>query len=362
MSHDLRAFTLGVSRAAGIGPHSFTQLCAELNGIENVYTAFQTNALPPKFQSVIAKAIHQDWSAQLTKFGLNYVCVWEQAYPSILRQIADPPPVLFYKGSWQPEIFAKTISVVGTRAATSQGKLWTQSLVTELVAAGFTIVSGMAFGIDAAVHSSALKAEGHTIAVLAGSANQPSPIRNKYIYDAILTNGDVVLSECFPGDDLVAGMFASRNRIVAGLSQATLVIEADIKSGALITADLALGYGRQVFAVPGEPNRQMSRGCNHLIKHSKASLIESANDILVELGLVSSTDQVQPQALAVKDKLENIGPSARIIYAQLQIQPQHLEQICAQSGQNTSQVLPILTNLQMQGLVIQTEIGEYEAI
>jgi DNA processing protein len=363
MSEHLREFSLAVARAVGIGPRTFTQMLAEFGTIQSIAEAFENKTLPPIIYSAISESIHQDWVEQLQRYGLQYICSWEEGYPELLRQIADPPAVFFYVGTWKPELFDRTISVVGTRAATSQGKAWTESVVSELVAGGFTIVSGMAFGIDAAAHMSAIKAGGHTVAVLAGSAYEPSPQRNKYVYDALLSNGDVVLSETFPGTDVKAGMFASRNRVVAGLSQATLVIEADQKSGALITAELALGYGRQVFAIPGEPGRQMSRGCNELIKKSKAMLVESAQDILQELGLVTDTSVSSVSIPNEREqKLAKIDPSARIIYDKLQIKPLFLEQICLESGKNISEIISILTSLQVSGLVLQNEIGEYKTI
>ena len=207
----------------------------------------------------------------------------EDNYPHLLREIADPPIVLFYRGN-MGLLTRPCLSVVGSRKVTKYGREVLNEFIPQLVGRGIVIISGMAFGVDGLAHLVSLKhATESTIAVLASPVDQPTPQSNRYIYQKILDLGGLVLSEAIPGKELHKGMFASRNRIIAGLSLGTLVVEAGEKSGALITSQLALENGREVFAVPGDIDRVMSRGTNSLIQSNSAKLVLDYRDIINEI-------------------------------------------------------------------------------
>ncbi len=200
------------------------------------------------------------------------------AYPDALKSISAPPPFLFVRGN-AALLRAKSVAVVGTRNASLNGKNFTHRLAADLAKAGWSVVSGMARGIDAAAHKGALSVTGGgTIGVLGTAVTDVYPPENKHIYDAILQNGCLVSEFAFD-TQVVPGNFPRRNRIISGLSKAVVVVEAQVRSGSLITAREALEQGREVFAVPGFPSEARSAGTNDLLKQG-ASLLTSAQDVL----------------------------------------------------------------------------------
>lgn len=213
----------------------------------------------------------------------------DSAYPDRLRQIADPPLVLYVRGTLPNLDRAPGVAIVGTRGCTSYGIAAAERFAGGLAAAGFTVVSGMARGVDTAAARGALRAGGQTIAVLAGGVNICYPPENNFLMGDILLSG-AVISENPPGTTSDGWRFPVRNRIISGLSAAALIVEAPERSGALITARLALEQGRDVFAVPGSIDAPMSVGCNRLIRHGEAMLVTQPSDILEELrGLLRDT-------------------------------------------------------------------------
>ena len=211
--------------------------------------------------------------------------VTEKKYPPALSealkklQLSSGPKKLYYKGNWDDKIFRDCLTVVGSRHLTSYGRRATEQIVTEIAAAGITIVSGFMYGGDEAAHSSAVKAGGKTIAVMPCGIDIISPEYQKNLYNEILETGGLIISE-YEGNFLpVNWSFAKRNRIVAGLSKAILVSEASLNSGSLITAGYAKKYGRKIFAVPGQITSEVSKGTIKLIKEG-AEVVTEARDIL----------------------------------------------------------------------------------
>lgn len=218
------------------------------------------------------------------KLDFKILPIWSDKYPQNLKEIADAPACIYYKGDI--DLLANlSLSVVGTRKASEYGVKVTKEIVADLVSNNFVITSGMAIGIDAYAHETTLDLGGKTIAVLVGGPCKASPAANRKIYDSILKNGGLVLSENLPESRVFAPQFASRNRIVAAISEGTVVIEADEKSGSLITAELAVDYGKHVFAVPGRVFDSVSTGTNSLIKKGHAKLIQNSADILSEFNI-----------------------------------------------------------------------------
>lgn len=200
----------------------------------------------------------------------------EENYPSQLKKLEDAPPVLIYKGILKK---IKNIAMVGTRNASLPALDLTKEWASVLAEKGYGIISGLAYGIDTAAHQGALLKQGYTIAVLAGSVEEIYPEKNTKLYHQILENGGAIVSQHFPEISPSAALFPSRNRIIAGVSDITVIMEAKRKSGSLITADYAKKYNRPVAAVPGFPSDERATGPNFLIKEQQAFLVESPKEI-----------------------------------------------------------------------------------
>lgn len=213
-----------------------------------------------------------------TSNGVKKISLQEKEYPQLLKEIYNPPKALYYQG----QLSAKEkypLAVVGTRKMSAYGRRVTEFLVKELVRRGFTIISGLALGIDGIAHQTALKENGRTIAVLGSGLNNIYPFKHKKLAQKIIQSNGLIISEYSPETRPSKWTFPARNRIVAGLSLGTLVIEAPEKSGALITARFALEQGREVFAVPGDINKNNYQGCHKLIKMG-AKPVTKPEDIL----------------------------------------------------------------------------------
>ncbi len=207
------------------------------------------------------------------------VSLSDDAYPRALLEIQDPPKQLYYKGTWDEELFENCLAVVGSRHMTSYGRRATEQIVGDVARAGVTIVSGFMYGIDATAHKAAVEAGGRTIAVMPCGIERIHPEYQKELYEKILETGGLILSE-WDGDMLpLLWTYPKRNRIVAGLAKATLVVEASLESGSLITADFAKKFGRKLFAVPGPITSEVSKGTAKLMQEG-AMVTQSADDIL----------------------------------------------------------------------------------
>ncbi len=208
-------------------------------------------------------------------------------YPALLIAVNDRPAKLYYRGRWDPSTFERCLAVVGSRKMTAYGKAVVESIVYDAAACGVTVVSGFMYGIDAWAHKVAVDAGGRTIAVMAGGVERVEPSNQDWLYRRIIESGGLVVSE-FAGDIAPRRWsFPRRNRIVAGLSSAVLVVEAEMGSGSLITAAFARRYGRKVFAVPGNIMTSSSKG-THLLLKDGASIVTEALDILKFFGISSA--------------------------------------------------------------------------
>ncbi|MCR4418916.1 MAG: DNA-processing protein DprA [Clostridia bacterium] len=272
------------------------------------------------------------------------IWTWEdEEYPDLLREIADPPLALYARGGRLRDGLL-TVAVVGTRRATAYGRQAARRLARELAAAGVCVVSGLARGVDSEAHLGALEAGGFTAAVLGCGADVIYPPESARLFEAIGRKG-LILSEYPLGTPPRAANFPARNRIISGLSRGVVVIEAGEKSGALITADLALEQGRDVFAVPGPINNPYSRGANELIKQG-AKLVQSAADILEEYGLQGFPFRAVGEPPAM-------GPEERKVLHLLRGGPVQLEELAEITGYHVSKLARILTHLELKGLVEQ---------
>ena len=286
--------------------------------------------------------------------GVSLVTVEDTSYPRLLLDIYDRPPLLYVKGAFVED--EATIAVVGSRAASTYGKFLTERLCRELAQQGFTVVSGMARGIDTAAHCGALSAKGRTIAVLGCGLDVYYPLENRSLYDEIATRGAVVTEYPF-GTKPLAANFPMRNRIISGISLGVVVVEATDKSGSLITARVALEQGREVFAVPGTVDSPGSKGTHKLIKEG-AKLVENIDDIIEEvqprLRKTPVTPQVPEQADADRPVNEKpLGERERTILNLLSGGAFDVDTLIEKTGLDTNEVLAILLGLELDGYVEQ---------
>ena len=255
------------------------------------------------------------------------------------------------KGS-APLLNGKSLAIVGSRNPTPQGEANASAFAAELAAAGLSIVSGLALGIDAAAHRGAMKAGGHTIAVIGTGADRIYPARNRELAHAICEHG-AILSEFPLGTPPLPGNFPRRNRLIAGLSRGCLVVEAAARSGSLITARLAADFGREVFAIPGSIHSPLSKGCHQLIRQG-AKLVESAQDVLEELGWASATASALPAASAAQ------GTDALLMA--LGHDPCTIDVLAARAGLTPDALLAMLLQLELEGHVASLPGGRYQRL
>ncbi len=277
--------------------------------------------------------------------------IWDPDYPQALREIPDPPALLYGCGNL-PE--KPALAIVGTRHPSDFGRMFTEQLAEELAAAGMVIISGLARGIDTAAHRGALNADGKTLAVLGCGIDRVYPAENIRIYHQIIKQG-ALISEYPPGSEPLPGHFPGRNRIISGLSKGTLVIEACRNSGSLITTEFALEQGREVMAVPGGVDRKTSYGPNLLIKQG-AHPVTEATEILEILGV--SRQVRRTQAHAESADLQLPEPAGSVL-SKLTLTPRHSDELTKESGLTPMELSVILLQLELQGFAEKLPGGRY---
>jgi len=275
---------------------------------------------------------------------MNIIILQDKRYPKLLKKTGkDAPKQLYYKGAYDEEILDNCLAVVGSRRLTTYGKLVAERLVTEIAAAGVTIVSGFMYGGDAAAHKAAVKAGGRTIAVMPCGIERIHPEYQQDLYHDILNNKGLVISE-YEGDQMpVNWMYPRRNRIVAGLSKAILVLEAGLKSGTLITANFAKKYGRKILVVPGPITSENSKGIMQLIKEG-AIAVSSAEEILPILGSRTSSRK--------SDFSESDAFEQKII-DHLRREPLEIDALARNFSMPASRMGVTLSLMQLRGLIRQ---------
>lgn len=274
--------------------------------------------------------------------GVKVLSFWDEDYPQLLREIASPPIVLFCLGD-EKLLKRDCVSIVGTRRMTSYGKKIAHELAFTVVKAGIVVVSGLAFGIDSCAHSAALEACGKTIAVLGTGVDVAYPASNKRLYERIVQEGCVV-SEFPLRTTAMKQNFPMRNRIIAGLSKATVVVEAPKDSGALITARFAAEMGRDVFAVPADIDRSSSEGCNWLLKMGATPLTDPS-ELFDHYGLKSEPTEERDEFFDIFSK-----------------GPMHFDEVVNLLGIEPAQVLMMLTEYELVGKIARLEDGRYHKL
>ncbi len=353
-----RQYWVGFNIVRGIGPAKFRALLDYFGSAQAAWAADEgalrqagldrraTESLLRTRQTIDLPAALE----QIESAGIKILTWNDQDYPHYLKEIADPPPVLYLRGDIQARD-QWAVAVVGTRRCTSYGKHVAHQLVGDLARSGATIVSGMARGIDGVAHRAALEAGGRTLAVLGSGISQVYPPEHRTLAQQISSSG-ALLSDFAPNTPPEAGNFPRRNRIISGLSLGVLVVEAGRKSGALITADYALEQGRDVFAVPGGINARTSLGTNRLIQEG-ATMVLSAKDILEELNMTMVAEKVATQ-LALPATHEEA-----ILLQLLSDQPCHVDELSRNSGLGVAQVTSALTMMELKGMARQMDRMSY---
>ncbi|MDX9750471.1 MAG: DNA-processing protein DprA [Flavobacteriales bacterium] len=351
-------YRLALSMLKGIGPVHARNLVAYCGGVEAVFTdAAARRALEkvpgigPKLlasvrdRKVIAAAEKE--LAYVRRNGLRMVFYLDADYPARLRQAADAPVLLYVKGHAELDA-ARMVSVVGTRMPTHQGQKLCVDLVEGLREAGATIVSGLAYGVDITAHRTAVRAGMPTIACVAHGLDRIYPGEHAATAQDMLERGGLV-TELPSGSPFAPGNFPARNRVIAGLSDCTVVVESGPKGGSLITADIANSYDREVFAYPGRPADPRSEGCNRLIQRNRAALVTSAQDVITFMEWQPRPKRPGPvQAALFTELLPDEQVLVDIIRAKGRVD---IDELCLQSRMAQGKAAGILLNLEFNGVV-----------
>ena len=282
---------VALNMTPGIGPRAAAKLLERFGSAEAVYSATRAELeklrlLPEAVESIIARDLFVRAEAEIEsvrRLGADLLILDDGVYPALLREIYDPPIVIYVKGAWEACLDQPCVAVVGSRRCSTYGQNAALMLARDLAQRGVTVVSGFARGIDAAAHRGALEGGGRTVAVLGTGMGEYYPRDHKRLADEIIDRGGAIVTQFPLGTPPVAENFPYRNRIISGLSLGVLVVEAAENSGSLITARLAIEQNREVFAVPGNITSRNSFGTNYLIKGAGAKLVQQWQDIAAEL-------------------------------------------------------------------------------
>lgn len=350
-------YWLALHLIPGVGSIFFKRLIDRFRSPEAVFQAttrelLQVEGLGEKVAGEIRKgppenAVRRELSL-LKEVGGKLITLKDETYPPRLRDIYDPPALLYVRGELRGRD-ELAVSIVGSRKTSPYGRWVTEKISQELAHHGVTIVSGMARGIDSVAHWGAISGGGRTIAVLGCGVDVVYPSENRNLFAKIIDHG-AILSEFPMGSPPEGGHFPKRNRIISGLSIGVVIVQASEKSGSLITANYALEQGREVFAIPGNVGAEGSRGTNRLIKQG-AKLVESSEDIL---------EEILPQWSREKEggqKVEAAGPDLteeeRVLYEMLGETPLHIDVMIRESQFDPGKVSSLLLNLELKGLISQ---------
>ena len=283
----------------------------------------------------------------LVKNKVRVINLTDEEYPEDLKNISQPPVFLYYRGNIKL-LKERKMAVVGTRKATSYGKIACEKIVDGLVDAGIVTVSGLALGIDAVCHKRTLEKMGDTIAVLGSGVDVIYPKINKKLWEEIGEKG-LIISEFPLGTDPTNYNFPMRNRIIVGISRGVVVVESQETGGSLITANIALEENRDVFAVSGDIFSPSSQGCNNLIKRSQAKLITDVQDILNEYGWSGEKE---------KFSLPKLTPLESKVYGEL-VKEKTLDELIISTGEKTSELLSVLMDLEIKNIIVSIAGGKY---
>ena len=354
--HDNLYLWLLLTLTPKVGPATIHKLIAHFGSIENIYEQSQAT-LSQIINSAVAGLISSrsaspaaDESMQWlhSNPGHHLISCQSKSYPLELANIADPPTVLFMKGNFNL-LNQNKFAIVGTRHPTEQGVNNAFRFARDLANNNLTIVSGMALGIDRAAHLGAIEGKGSTIGVIGTGINKAYPNNNQDLYDKLLNNSGLLISEFPLHTPPLVNNFPRRNRIIAGLSLGLLVVESAIDGGSMSSANLALEMGREVMAIPGSIHNPVARGCHKLIK-TGAKLIETTNDILEDLRISNTTMTYNP------------SPENNPILAAMGFEPITIDKICSNLKIDFADLCASLLELELNGKIVNCGGGRYQRV
>ncbi|HVQ37072.1 MAG TPA: DNA-processing protein DprA [Pyrinomonadaceae bacterium] len=361
---------VALNMTPGIGPRAAAKLLERFGSAEAVYRATRVELekcrlLPEAVDSIIARDLHSLAEGEIEnvrKYGGDILVLDDGVYPSLLREIYDPPIALYVKGDWSECLDQPCVAVVGSRRCSTYGQNAALMLARDLAQRGVTVVSGFARGIDAAAHRGAIEAGGRTIAVLGTGIDETYPRDHKKLGEEILAAGGAMVSQFPLRTPPVSENFPYRNRIISGLSLGVVVVEAAENSGSLITARLAIEQNREVFAVPGNITSRNSFGTNYLIKGAGAKLVQQWQDIAAELPPQIAA-KLLPPPLGEKKKEKSLADQLALVPQGLSgfeqsvfkllsaDNPAHIDSLVDQSRLTISDLTAALLTLEMRDLV-----------
>ncbi|MGM0370652.1 MAG: DNA-processing protein DprA [Bacillota bacterium] len=363
-----KLYWIWLTKIKGIGPIKVKKLLEEfataqgiweasreeLNNVAGIGSALSSQLI--KSKDHFSPSLEKN---KLKKQGANLVTLQDKCYPKLLKEIYNPPPILYYQGSLD-YLQAPCIAVVGTRNCSRYGEKIAHKLSERLAREGFTVISGLARGIDTKAHQGALRA-GATYAVLGSGLDNIYPPENDKLATKIAQQGAVLTA--YPlGQKPARKNFPARNRIISGLSLGTIVVEAPNKSGALITADFAVKQGREVFAIPGDVTKEQSVGPHKLIQ-TGAKLVQSLDDITAELLVEKTMSAPEKNEFKASNNKENdLEDQEKIVYQSLNIRAQQFEKILADVKIKADQLNSILLQLEIAGLIEQLPGNRFRKI
>jgi DNA processing protein len=348
-----RPYWIGISLVPGVGPVGFARLLRRYGSARAAWAAGPAllDALPrvPDDAAAGLARLHREGASHVAarvtlasrRSGGTIITALDAEYPAALGAADPRPPVLYLAGD--PASMSRTcVAIVGTRRASGYGRSCAAEIAEELARAGVTIVSGLALGIDGQAHLAAIEAGGRSVAVLPSPLDRIYPPRHRDLAARLVATGGALISELAPGSAPGKPDFARRNRIIAGLARAVVVVEAPDRSGALLTAAAAIEHGREVFAVPGPIDAIASRGCNRLIADHQATIVTSAAALLHRIGAQPGGQPVSITSLS--------DPEAMVLHALLQ-RPASIEELLGRTDMPTGPLASTLTLLEARGLV-----------
>ncbi len=351
-------------RAKGISPRRFNELLSEFCSPSNITNAETTELKRLGLnQDTIDSIVTPDWKLieadldWLTRSGNHFISMHDLSYPTLLGHITDPPLGLFVRG--QVAALASTqIAIVGSRNPTPGGRRTATSFAEALGNNGITITSGLALGIDSAAHQGALNADARTIAVLGNGLDTVYPEKNRELLEKIIVKGAVV-SEFPIYTKPLRGNFPRRNRIISGMATGTLIVEAALKSGSLITARFAMEQGREVFAIPGSIYNPLSRGCHELIRNG-AKLTENIEHILEETGQLNTiVRQANQTSDCDGDENQGLDEYSKLLLDNIGYEPVTIDLLIEETGISTQLTVAALQNLELLNLIESLPGGSF---
>ncbi len=348
VSPDERQFWLAWSAIPGVGPETFNRVLKAFGSMAEAWRADVSRIVRAGVKPGICKQIQTERpkiepgkiQTEIIKAGIEAVLLPDADYPTLLREIMSPPPVLYIRGTLPAGLL---LAVVGTRRPTPYGRLMTERIVRPLAEAGVVIVSGLALGIDALAHAAALAGRAPTVAVFASGVDEVYPRANEGLAREIIENGGAWLSEQPMHAPPLGHLFPLRNRIIAGLTVGTLVVEAGRESGALITARLALESNREVLAIPGPATNEQSVGPNNLIKLGARVVTEAAD--------VFNLFSLKAAARSWPKTGETTSDEEASLLKLLSHESLHVDQLIERSNMTSSRALALIAQLELRGLV-----------